>query len=126
ASAQDTIILAPRADDPGRIVLKGKVVDYTGAQLTFVNTAGNQQTVPGKQVAEIQTTWTADHTAGDDLWQRQNFVAAATKYQAALAAEPRRWARRLVLSRYVAVLRELGRWDAATEQFFGLVRDDPT
>jgi tetratricopeptide (TPR) repeat protein len=126
AVAEDTITLAPRTDDPGRIVLKGKIVDYTGAQLTFVNSAGNQQTVPGKQVVEIQSTWTADHIAGDDLWQRQDFAAAATKYQAALAAEPRRWARRLILSRFVATLRELGRWDAATEQFFALIRDDPT
>lgn len=123
--AEDVITLAPRPDDPGRIVLKGRVVDYTGGLLTYENSVGAQQSVPGKQVLTIQSTWNADHTAGDESWRRRDFLTAATKYQAASAAETRRWARRLIHSRLVACLRELDRWDQAAELFLALAKDDP-
>lgn len=123
--AQDTITLAPRPDDPGRIVLTGRVVDYTGGLLTYENSVGAQQSVPGKQVVSIQSTWNADHTAGDAAWRRRDYLAAATKYQAASAAETRRWARRLIHSRLVACLRELDRWDQAAELFLSMTKDDP-
>jgi tetratricopeptide (TPR) repeat protein len=126
APAQDTIILAPRADGAGRIVMTGRVVDFTGATLTYETNRGDKQTLPGKQVLEIKSTWTAAHTAGDEAWKRRDFAAAATQYQAALAAEPRRWAKRLIVSRLVATLREAERWETAAEQFLALVRDDPT
>jgi hypothetical protein len=123
--AQDTITLAPRPDDPGRIVLRGRVVDYTGGLLTYENSVGAQQSVPGKQVVSIESTWNADHTAGDAAWRRRDFLNAAAKYQAASASETRRWARRMIQARLVACLRELDRWDQAAELFLALAKDDP-
>ncbi len=123
--SEDVITLAPRPDDPGRIVLRGRVVDYTGGLLTYENSVGAQQSVPGKQVVSIESTWNADHTAGDEAWRRRDFLTAATKYQAASAAETRRWARRMIHARLVACLRELDRWDQAAELFLALAKDDP-
>lgn len=125
AVAQDTIVLSPRPDDPGRIVLSGTVVEYNGGLLTYQDAAGASRSVPGKQVVEVRSKWHADHAAGDEAWRRRDFATAATKFQSALAAEPRRWARRLIQSRLIATLRELDRWEAAAEQFLLLTKEDP-
>jgi len=121
----DTIILAPRADGAGRIIITGKVVEYTGTLLTYETSSGATQSVPGKQVVEIRSRWTAEHAAGDEAWKRREFDDAATHYEAAFAKEPRRWAKRLIQSRLVAARREGERWEQAAELFLNLVRDDP-
>lgn len=123
--AQDTIILAPRADGAGRIVMTGRVVDYTGATITYETNRGDKQSLPGKQVLEIKSTWIAPHLEGDTAWDRRDFATAVQAYQTALPAEPRRWAKRLIASRLVAALAENDRWESAAEQFLALVREDP-
>lgn len=123
--AQDVVTLAPRSEGAGRIVMKGKVIDYTGALLTLEDALGAKANIPGKQVVDVQSTWTAEQSAGDDAWARRDFATAATKYQAALAVEPRRWVKRMIQGRLVAALRENDRWEPAAELFLSLVREDP-
>jgi len=126
AAAEDTVILSPRAGEPGRIVVKGTVVDYTGTALVLEGSGGVKQTIPARQVVEVRSTWTADQTAGDDLWRKGDYLGASARYQSGLSSETRPWARRFVRSRLVAALRELERWEFAAEQFFTLLREDPT
>lgn len=125
AAAQDVITLAPRPDHPGRITLTGKVLDYTGALLTYENSLGAKQSVPGKQVLDIRSAWSAEQDAGNEAWRRRDYDAAAKKFQASYAAESRRWVRRLIMARLIAAEREQNRWEAAAEQFLVLLRDDP-
>jgi tetratricopeptide (TPR) repeat protein len=125
SQAQDVITLAPRTDHPGRITLTGKVLDYTGALLTYENTLGAKQSVPGKQVLEIRSTWSAEQEAGNEAWRRRDYEAAAKKFQAAYTAETRRWVRRMIVARLIAAEREQNRWEAAAEQFLVLLREDP-
>ncbi|MBA4016249.1 MAG: hypothetical protein C0483_03580 [Pirellula sp.] len=125
APAVDTVVLAPRADASGRIVVSGRILDYTGAALVLEASTGGKQTIPGGQVVEVRSTWTPEQTAGDELWRRRDYAAAQAKYAAAYAAEPRRWAKRFVQSKLIACLREQDRWEPAAEEFLRLVRDDP-
>lgn len=122
-TAVDIVILAPKADGAGRIVVTGRVVDFTGAALVL-EASGQKQTIPGKQVVEIRSTWTAEQIAGDDLWRRRDYAAAQAKYAAALSTETRPWAQRLVRSKLVATLREQDRWELAAEEFLRLVAAD--
>lgn len=125
AAAEDIVTLAPRSEGAGRIVMKGKIVDYTGALLTLEDAQGTKANIPGKQVVEVQSTWTAAQTEGDDAWNRRDLATAVTKYQTALAAEPRRWVKRMLQARLIATLRESDRWEPAADLFLSLVRDDP-
>lgn len=126
APATDTVILAPRAEASGRIVVSGRIIDYTGAALVLEASTGGKQTIPGGQVVEVRSTWNAEQIAGDELWRRRDYAGAQAKYSTALAAEQRRWARRFVQSKLIACLREQDRWEQATEEFLRLVRDDPS
>lgn len=121
----DEVVLAPRVDDPGRIVLSGKVLDYSGAGLVLEAADGGKQTMPTKQVVEVRTAWPPQRSVADDQWRRRDFVAATASYEAAVAAETRPWARRMLQARVVACLRELQRWELAGERFLQILRDDP-
>lgn len=125
AHAQDVVTLAPRSAGAGRIVMKGKIADYTGAMLTLEDAQGTKANIPGKQVVEVQSTWTPAQSEGDDAWSRRDFATALTKYQSALATEPRRWVKRMLQARLVATLRESERWEPAADLFLSLVREDP-
>jgi tetratricopeptide (TPR) repeat protein len=124
ATVVDTVILAPQADGAGRIVVTGRVIDYTSTALVL-EASGQKQTIPGKQVVEVRSTWTAEQTAGDDLWRRRDYAAAQAKYAAALSTEQRPWVQHRVRSKLVAVLREQDRWELAAEEFLRLVTADP-
>ena len=121
----DEVVLQPRPDEPGRILLTGRVIDHSGAGLVMETAAGARQTVPSKQVVEVRTVWPSQRAIADDHWRRCDFVAALAAYESAVAAEARPWARRVLQARTVTVLRELRRWDAAGERFLEFVRDDP-
>jgi len=121
----DTVIVAPKPDEPGRIIMSGRVVDYTGAALVIELSSG-KQTVPGKRVVEIRSTWHADQLAGEELWRRREYAAAQAKFQAAFDVEQRRWVRRKLQARIVDCLREDERWGTAADAFMLLLRDDPT
>lgn len=121
----DTVVVAPKPEEPGRIIMTGRVVDYTGAQLTIELSSGKQN-VPGKRVVEVRTTQSADELAGEALWRKREYSAALAKFQAAFAAEQRRWVRRKLQARIVDCLRENEQWQSAAEQFMLLLRDDPT
>ena len=125
AAHADSVVLAPRPDEPGRIVLSGKILDYGGAGLVMETADSGKQTIPGKQVVEVRAEWNAAHRAGDDAWRRRDFTAALKSFQSAADAEPRAWVKRLLRSRVVATLRELQKWDEAVELFLQLVREDP-
>lgn len=121
----DTVVVAPKPDEPGRIIMTGRVVDYTGAQLTIELESG-KRTVPGKQVVEVRSTWHADELAGEELWRKRDYAGALVRFQAAFAAEQRRWVRRKLQARIVDCLREQELWSAAADAFMLLLRDDPT
>jgi tetratricopeptide (TPR) repeat protein len=121
----DTVVVAPKPEEPGRIIMTGRVVDYTGTALTIELSSG-KQTIPGKRVVEIRTTQSADELAGEELWRKREYSAALAKFQAAFAAEQRRWVRRKLQARMVDCLRESEQWQAAAEHFMLLLRDDPT
>lgn len=124
ASETDTVVLAPRADGAGRIVVTGRIIDFSGTAMVL-EASGQKQTIPGKQVIEVRSRWTAEQTAGDDLWRRRDYAAAQAKYTAALAGERRPWAQRLLRSKLVAVLREQARWELAADEFLRLAQADP-
>ncbi|MCE9604272.1 MAG: hypothetical protein K8U03_05140 [Planctomycetia bacterium] len=121
----DTVVVAPRPEEPGRIIMTGRIVDYTGAALVIELSSG-KQTVPGKRVVEVRSTWLPEQLAGEELWRSRDYAAAAAKFQAALAGEQRRWVRRKLQARIVDCLREDERWGAAADHFIALIRDDPT
>ena len=124
-SELDTVIVAPKPEEPGRIIMTGRVVDYTGAALTIELSSG-KQTVPGKRIVEIRTSRSPDEVAGEELWRKRDYSAALAKFQAAFADEKRRWVRRKLQARIVDCLRENDHWQASAEQFMLLLRDDPT
>jgi len=112
-------------DGSGRTYLiEGSVVDFTGEQLVILTDAGVERTVPTERVQRIESSWLAEHEAGDAAFDNKEWEAAARQYAAANRAESRMWVRRRILTRLLRCYRYLQRDTAAGELFLLLVQSD--
>src|SRR5688572_18911841 len=123
--AEDAVVIATGNSNAGRVRLRGEIVEYTGKLLEIRSSGGAVQRVPAGKVLSVETTRTAAHVRGDELFQEGSFADAGKEYLAALDAEPREWVRRDVLARLVVCQRELGDVAAAGESFLTLTASDP-
>lgn len=125
ALAEDTVIVSSRANPRARTKIIGRIVDYTGTEIVVELPGGGQKKAPGDQVVEIQSTWSADHAAGDSLFAQRQYLAALGKYIAAGKKEDRAWVRRKILAHMVICAREQRQWSEAGEYFLSIVKSDP-
>ncbi|MBN2580531.1 MAG: hypothetical protein JXB10_16215 [Pirellulales bacterium] len=122
APAQDAVYLSKGG---GRVKVTGQIEDYGGKGLTLELSGGRTQTYPAAEVAEIETTYTAEQNAGRQAQREGRWKDALVQYQKAMETEQRRWVRRQLLARWVECYQALGEPSRAGEAFLLLVRDDP-
>jgi tetratricopeptide (TPR) repeat protein len=127
-AAQDVVYLKPAAAGAAPQRLTGEITDYTGRELRLTSPTGRQRSIPADQVERIDTSHSAEQSAGDEAFAGGDFRAALEQYRRALAAtrEPRDWVRRQILAQVVWCLRNLGQSDQAGEYFLILLSRDPT
>ena len=124
AAAEDTVVIQPAVGrEPLRV--SGQIVDYNGRQLEIQVSGNIPRKFPSEQVVEVQTTYDPNHVAADALFAKQEYIAAAAKYQAALNKESRRWVRHRILAQLVRCNSAQGLWSQAGDYFLLLVKDDP-
>jgi tetratricopeptide (TPR) repeat protein len=121
-TAQDTVYFSKNG---GRAKATGRIADYGGQGLSLELPGGRTLTYPASEVAEIQTKFTAEQTAGDLAFRERRWKDALTQYQKAMETEQRRWVRRQLVARWVECYQALGEPDRAGEAFLLLLRDDP-
>lgn len=125
AAADDRVTLQPTDGRGPPTQLTGTIIDYTGKQLEIDVASQVRRKFPAEQVVGVETKLTADHTAADALYVKQDYRAADAKYQTALKADQRRWVRRQILAQLVRCARAQNGFAAAGEYFLLLVKDDP-
>ena len=129
-AADDLVILSSASNPQSRSRITGKVIDFTGREITVETTGGTQRKYPADQVVEVQTAWPAGMTEGDALLAKRQYSAAYLKYKGALDSkqheEQRDWVRRKLLARMVTCLRHQKLIAQAGEFFLLLLRADPT
>ena len=128
SAAEDVVYLKPSAAGRAPRRLTGEITDYTGRELRLKSPTGRQRSIPANQVERIDTSHSAEQSAGDKAFARGDFRGALEQYRRALAAtrEPRDWVRRQILAQAVWCLRNLGQPDQAGEYFLILLSRDPT
>jgi len=122
---EDTVIYATGADSRGRGTTTGTIVDYTGEHLVLRTSGGREQRIPTPRVVEIQTMWSTEKLAGDELVEAGEYDEAVKNYLTAYRDERRNWARREITAHCVRCYRELAQFDRAAEAFLNLLRHDP-
>jgi len=128
AWSQDTVYLLPADDGSGRLKVSGEIVDYTGKELRLRVPTGKERTIPTQRVASISTRLSAEHTAADAFFARNDFRQALEQYRRVLSGnhESRDWVRRQILAQIVWCQRSLGQTEEAVDSFLSLVGRDPT
>jgi tetratricopeptide (TPR) repeat protein len=127
ALAQDTVYLVRDSNARGPEVLTGKVIDFTGRGLSLRLADGRTQAIRPERIDHVETTRSAEHKAGDELFADGDFRQAIAQYRAAVQGdrEVRGWVRRQILSQTVWCQRASGAWDEAGETFLTLAARDP-
>ncbi|NQU24580.1 MAG: tetratricopeptide repeat protein [Candidatus Nealsonbacteria bacterium] len=127
ALAQDTVLVASGSEG-GRTRITGRILDYTGRELTLEHAGGQQRRIPAELVLNVETPYGQKHTEADALFAAGHFDQALPQYLEARELEDtpqRRWVRRQIIARIVRCYAALGRPDQAGEAFLLLVRADP-
>jgi tetratricopeptide (TPR) repeat protein len=124
--AQDTVYLVPETSARSAQTLTGKVIDFTGRGLSLHLPNGRTQSIQPQRVDRVETTRSAEHAAGDELFRDGDFRQATAKYRAAVQGdrEVRGWVRRQILAQTVWSQRASGAWDEAGETFLTLAARD--
>ena len=126
-AAEDVVYLKPQSAGGAPRRLTGEIVDYTGRELVLKSATGRQRRIGAPQVERVETTYSAEQSAGDRSFARRDFRQALERYRQALLAtrEPRDWVRRRILAQIVWCQRNLGQHDQAGEYFLILLSRDP-
>ena len=125
AQPPDTLTIATGADFSGRQRMTGRVVDYLGDTLTWENAAGSQTPIAADRVVRIDSRWSDDQRAADQLFDSGQYGAALSMYAKAIAAEPRLWVRRMILAKAVWCCRNTGDPLRGVRSFLALLGSDP-
>jgi len=127
AAGQDTVLVAS-GNEGGRTRITGRILDYTGRELTLEHAGGQQRRIPAELVLKVDTPYGQKHTEADSLFAAGRFDEALARYLEARELEDhpqRRWVRRQIIAQIVRCYSTLGRADTAGEAFLLLVRSDP-
>ena len=104
--------------------LSGEVIDFTGSELRIKLQSGREETIPSKQVLQVDAEWLPEHRSGDQKLATQQFGDAIQDYRTAQAAEKRTWVKRQIVAQTIVAYRHLGDWQRAGELFISLYRND--
>jgi TolA-binding protein len=122
----DTLVLK-RSASGGQIVLTGRILDYTGTNLSFQDTQTKAtRNYPANQVQSVETPQNEAHMRGAAAFGNDRVEEARTELTKALEAEPRSWVRREILALLLRCELRKGDYYAAAKYFETLIDSDPS
>jgi tetratricopeptide (TPR) repeat protein len=125
-SAEDTVILSSASDPALRIKKTGQILDHTGTELKLRGSLGRDESIPAARIVEVQTSWTAAHTAARDNRAAGKLDDAIASFRQAKRDERRPFALRQIMAELSGTYLELDRIDAAGDEWLAILASDPT
>lgn len=124
-AAQDRVVIQP-AGQSSRVTVTGRVLDYTGRELTLQTGVGaGVKQFPRSEVVEITTAYTEPHQRGLQLFAAGRIKDADAAFATALEEEPRTWVRRALLAAQVKCAWWTGDYTRAATRFLPMAESDP-
>ena len=123
-SAQDTVVVLGK-DGRSTSQRKGRIVDFTGVELRLQTAVGKEETIPTARVGDVSTTWTPAYQRALQLRAEGKSNDAAAAFRQARQEDERPWARRKIMAQLTGCWLDLGRVDAAGDEFLAIVASDP-
>ncbi len=121
--AQDSVVV--RGNNGGRDVTRtGQIIDWVGNELRM-ETSGRVITIETDRIASVDSNWTTEYLSAQQAIAERRLLDAIPSLQAAMGAETRAWARRMMAPQLVRLLNLAGYPQLAGETFLQLIDDDP-
>lgn len=122
AEGEDEVRVSARS---GERVVRGTIVDYSGAELRLRLPTGQESRYEGAQVLEVRYTRSAEQESGDEARRRHAWQEAIDHYLRAAQSEQRGWVRRQLLVEMAPCYANLGDVVRAGDAFQLVVQSDP-
>ncbi|MHC4877032.1 MAG: tetratricopeptide repeat protein [Planctomycetota bacterium] len=106
------------------VTLKCRITDYNGQSVRLVSTSG-EQTYPIAEVVAVRYAKLPQHVEAEKLLATAKNDEAESQLQKAVAAEPRRWARRELLALLTGCAMRRGDLATAGSRFRQIYESDP-
>ncbi len=126
ATAEDTVILSSASDPALRIKKTGQILDYTGTELKLRSSLGRDESIPAARIVEVQTPWSAAHSAARENRAAGKLDEALAAFRQAKRDERRPFAVRQIMAELSGTYLELDRIDAAGDEWLAILASDPT
>lgn len=125
AVAEDRVVVQPAAS-AGRVTFVGRIVDYTGRELTLQTGVGSGvKKFSRTEVVEVTTPYLEAHQRGLALLAEGKIKEADTAFETALEEESRGWVRRSLLAQQVKCAWWTGQFSRAASRFLPIAESDP-
>ncbi|HUQ68145.1 MAG TPA: hypothetical protein VM165_01405 [Planctomycetaceae bacterium] len=125
ASAEDIVVVQPAASS-SRVTVSGRIVDYTGRELTLETGVGaGIKRFPRAEVVSVTTPYRESHQRGLTLLAEGKPKEADAAFEAALDDETRAWVRRSLLAGQVNCAWWTGDYSRAASRFLPIAESDP-
>ncbi len=127
ATPQTTdIVIVRRSDSSPPLRRSGTIVDWKSGSLTLsTGTSQREIEIEDDAIVDIETAWPAVYTTATEQIASGDFAGATTNLVAAISAERRPWAIRIIRADLVRVYSATGNHAAAIQQFLTLSDEDP-
>ncbi len=124
-AAEDVVIYASGAEGSGRARATGRIVDFTGRELSIEQNGIGVRSIPTSRVVSIDADWLPDHRSADEAFRKGDYAASLDLYRKAGRDDDRTWVRRRILAQCVWCYRNLGQHEQAVSTFLLILQSDP-
>jgi hypothetical protein len=123
--ADDRVVVQPTGQS-SRVTISGRVVEYTGRELTLQTGVGaGQKRFPRSEVVEVTTAYSEPHQRGLQRFAEGRIAEADAAFTQALEDESRTWVRRSLLAAQVKCAWWTGDYTRAATRFLPIAESDP-
>ena len=124
-AAEDVVVYASGVDGSGRARATGRIVEFTGRELSIEQNGIGVRSIPASRVVSIEAEWLPDHRSADEAFRKGDYAASLELYRKAGRDDDRTWVRRRILAQCVWCYRNLGQHEQAASTFLLILKSDP-
>lgn len=117
------IVTLQRPKSPGTMQRKGRIVEWKGTTIT-IDLGDRQVEADNERIVDVQTKWPPAYQQAKQLAAQGNSLEAINQYMAAIEAESRPWAQRIIRSELVGQFALGGQIDDAALQYAEILSAD--
>ena len=120
----EDVVITQRRGSEKTSKRRGEIVDWKGMSLT-IHSTGRDREIDNSEIVDIQTAWSKSYLDGISALKKGKTRVAIERLNAALVAESRPWAQRIIRAHLIDAYQTIEQHGDAVQQFLQILAQDP-